>query len=116
MCVCVCVRDILWCALIRIINYTTLYQHVASQMWLLGRLLPVMVGNKVPQDDERWKNYVMMVEITDHLFAPRYTADDVGYLEHLIQLHHSQFAELYPSNSIIPKMHYIVHMPRIMHK
>ena len=89
---------------------------LASQMWLLGRLLPIMVGNKIPQDDERWENYLMMVEITDHLFAPRHTADDVGYLEHLIQLHHSQFAELYPTNSIIPKMHYIVHMPRIMHK
>lgn len=85
-------------------------------MWLLGRLLPIMVGNEISQDDERWQNYLLMLEITDHLFAPRHTSDDVGYLEHIIQQHHSQFAQLYPSNSITPKLHYIVHMPRIMHQ
>jgi hypothetical protein len=84
-------------------------------MWLLARLLPAMVGSKVPEGDEHWKNFLLMLEITDYLFAPRITEDDIGYLEYMIKLHHDEFCELYPHRSVIPKMHYIVHMPRLMH-
>ena len=95
-----------------------MYIHlpIASQMWLLARLLPAMVGSKVPEGDEHWKNFLLMLEVTDYLLAPRFTEDDVGYLEYIIKLHHSEFCKLYPDKSVIPKMHCIVHMPRIMHQ
>ena len=85
-------------------------------MWLLGRLLPVMIGHQVPEDDERWQNLLLMLEVTDYLFAPRITLDDVGYLEHIIAEHHTQFVLLYPTHSVTPKMHYLVHMPRLFAK
>ena len=40
------------------------------QMWLLGRILPVLVGDRVPDDDERWHNFLVLMEIVDHLFCP----------------------------------------------
>ena len=86
----------------------------ASQMWLFGRILPVLVGNDVPEDDEHWHNFLLLLQITDYLLAPKVTVDEVAYMELLIQQHHEAFVHLYPSASIIPKMHYMVHMPRIM--
>jgi len=30
------------------------YATIATQMWLLGHILPLLVGEKVPDDDEKW--------------------------------------------------------------
>ena len=34
-------------------------------MWLLGRLLPLMIGDKVPCYDEFWVNYTELLDIVD---------------------------------------------------
>lgn len=83
-------------------------------MWLLGRLLPMMVGQHIPEGDEFWENYLLMLSITDLLLAPKITEDEVAYLQILISQHHTAFAELYPDASVIPKMHYMLHMPRLI--
>ena len=47
--------------------------------------------------------------------APVITHDEVAYLQVLIQEdHHTTFRDLYPDAIVIPKMHYIVHMPRLI--
>ena len=43
--------------------------------------------------------------------APSIKKEDVAYLRILIQEHHMLFRELYPDASIIPKMHYSIHVP-----
>ena len=84
------------------------------QMWLLGRILPVLVGDRVPDDDERWHNFLVLMEIVDHLFCPQVTEDQAAYVPALISDHHQDLCELYPDHSIIQKMHLMVHMPRLM--
>lgn len=54
--------------------------HTAAQMWLLGRMIPFMVGNKVPPDDEHWINYMDLLTIVDLLLAPELTKDDCAHL------------------------------------
>ena len=88
--------------------------HVAAQMWLLGRILPLVIGDLVPNDDERWSNFLLMVEIVDILFCPNLCEDNAVYLSTLFSDHHEQFSKLYPDDSIIPKMHFMVHMPRLI--
>ncbi len=83
-------------------------------MWALGRLLPYVVGKYVPEGDEWWENYLLMLEITDYLLAPEITPDEVAHLKVLIETHHTAFVDLYPEASVIPKMHYLVHMPRLI--
>ncbi len=83
-------------------------------MWLLGRLLPLLVGRYIPEADKYWKNYLLLLDIVDVLFSRRITDDTPGVLHELLREHHSDFATLYPSESIIPKMHYLIHTPRIM--
>ena len=71
----------------------------------------MMVGNKVPLQDEYWSNYLDLLLIVDLLLAPEITEDDACNLAAMISDHHQQFKELYPHASITPKMHYLVHMP-----
>ena len=75
-----------------------------------------MVGKHIPEDDERWLNYLLLLEIVDLLLAPEITEDEVAHLSSLILEHHLQFKELYPDSSIIPKLHNMVHMPRLIRR
>ena len=48
------------------ILYETLFMCfniIAAQMWLFGRVLPLLIGDRVPEDDEHWSNYLRMMEI-----------------------------------------------------
>ena len=76
----------------------------------------MMVGHKVPEDDDYFQNFLDLLAILDLLLAPEITEDLVAHLSVLISDHHQQFKELYPHASIIPKMHYLVHTPRLILK
>ena len=82
-------------------------------MWLLGRILPIAIGDLVPVGDPHWENYLIMMRIMDLLFSNGTTKDLIGYLSQKIFLHHTQFKKLYPNESVIPKMHFMVHMPHL---
>ena len=83
-------------------------------MWLLGRVLPLIIGDYVPDDDEHWLLFLQMMEIVDLLFSPTLSQDHAVYLSTLISDHHHDFHRLYPEQTIIPKMHFMVHMPRLI--
>jgi len=83
-------------------------------MWLFGRTLPLLVGDCVPDDDDFWLNYLRLMEVVDRVLATKCTESDADYIEVLISDHHHEFCRLYPGHSIIPKMHYMVHIPRLM--
>ena len=99
-----------------LILYFLLFKLLASQMWLLGRLLPVMLGAYIPEDDKRWQNYLLLLKIVDILFARRITEDVPGVLNEYVCEHHSNFVQLYPHESVIPKIHFLIHAARIMMK
>ena len=46
---------------------------------LLARLLPLIIGDSVQEDDTKWQNYLRLMEIVD-IFCPRVTEDDAAYL------------------------------------
>ena len=87
---------------------------IAAQAWLLARILPLLVGDYIPDDDERWENFLRMMDIVDRLFSPKISEDDATYIKWLISDHHQEFCRLYPTMSVIPKMHFMLHMPRLM--
>ena len=75
-----------------------------------------MVGHLVPKEDQNWKNFLLLLQIVDYLLAPTVTVDECSYLQILIEEHHQEFVKLYPDSNVTPKMHYMVHMLRIMLK
>jgi len=70
----------------------------------------------VPEDDEYWMLFLQLMDIVDLLFAPRVSADYAIFLSTLISDHHVEFQTLYPDASVLPKFHFMIHMPRLMKK
>ena len=87
---------------------------IAMQMWTFARVLPMVIGYLVPENDEHWQNFIRLLEIMDYLFAHTVLIEDCGYLETLINDHHMCFKMLYPHTSISMKMHSMIHMPGLM--
>ena len=50
------------------VNACTLYL-IGAQMWLFGCILPLLIGDKVPDDDDKWKLLLNLIEIMDYLFS-----------------------------------------------
>ena len=83
------------------------FKHVAAQMWCLIRLLPLLIGDKVPETCPHWQNYLLCTTV-DYLLAPVLSLDSVAHLRMIINHHHIGFSEFYPSCRIT---HYIIHYP-----
>ena len=58
-------------------------------MWLLGRLLPLMCGEGVPEEDEHWQNYLLLLKIMmNYLFSPVIVLTEWQYLIVIMHIHH----------------------------
>jgi len=83
---------------------------IASQAWCLGRFLPLLVGDLVPDDDETWGVFLDLLKIMEYLFAPVTTDDKLEYLQLLTENYLRDFKRLHPDRQLTPKMHYTLHM------
>ncbi len=84
-------------------------------MWCLGLHLPFLIGDYVPEDDEHWELLCTLLQTLRIIFTPVVSKNQVAYLQVLTQkLKLENFKELFPECSIIPKMHYMVHMATTM--
>lgn len=74
----------------------------------------MLVGDLVPEGDECWENFLLLLDIVDELFAPVTAPERADYVAMLVQDFLETFKELYPSRQLTPKMHYMIHMPSWM--
>ena len=84
------------------------------QMWTLARFLPLIIGQLIPEENKFWLNFLRLLDIMDILFSTSLSPEDCGYLEALISDHHTCFFELYSSLNVTPKLHNLIHMPRLI--
>ena len=89
---------------------------VAVQLWTLGRMLPVMIGHYVPENDEYWIHYIELLDIVDLIFSPTVHPNMPGYLEVAIEENLEMFVTLYGGASIILKMQFLIHVPRLLER
>ena len=75
-----------------------------------------MVGDKIPEDDEHWQHYLTTLQIANYILAPEVLPEEVAYLNVILTEHHTTFVRLYPDAPVIPKMHYLLHVPRLILK
>ena len=94
-----------------ICSYVTII--TATQMWTLGRLLPLMIGHFISEDDEHWIHYIQLLDIIDNVFSPTLDLDTPSYLEVLIEESLEDFTKLY-GEAVLPKMHFLIHIPRLL--
>ena len=96
--------------------YIMFNTQISSCTDLVPWSLPLMIGERVPANDEHWNNFFLLLTILDYIFAPVISPDCIAHLKDLIDEHHQCFRELYPTCSITPKMHYIVHYPECIER
>ena len=53
---------------------------LASQMWCLGRFLPLMICSHMPRNEEKWGLFLILLEIVNIIFADTITLDKEAYL------------------------------------
>ena len=80
-------------------------------MWNLVVYLPLMVGDLVPEDEEQWECFLLLLDILQICISPVISIDVVQYLTVLIKMYLSAFCKCYPDKNIIPKQHYMIHFP-----
>lgn len=83
----------------------------AAQTLLLCRIIPLIMGDCVPEEDENWKCLLLLLKICDIVFSPIIPKGYCSVLKVLIEEHHSLFSHLYSSESITPKFHFLIHYP-----
>lgn len=86
----------------------------ASQMWCLIRILPLLIGDKIPANNNYWHLYLLILNILDIVMAPRISISKTFLLQEMIHEHHNLFLSLFPERRLTPKQHFLVHYPRII--
>lgn len=81
----------------------------ASQMWTLATLLPLLIGDKIPQEEPLWECYLLLLQITKQCTARVTSAASAAYISALVEQHHREFKQCYPGQRFTPKVHYMVH-------
>ncbi len=76
-----------------------------------ANVVPLIIGDCVPETDEYWGNFLILLRIMDYVFAPVSSRSIAAYLATLIEDYLTTFTELYPNCPVIPKQHYMVHIP-----
>lgn len=89
----------------------------ASQNWCLFRNLPFVVGDcvTVTEDDipDFWRLHLLAREIFKIVFAPVVRKEWLIELQQYVFEHHTLLQEV-DSNAFTPKLHFLVHYPRLM--
>ena len=83
----------------------------ASQCLLLCRILPLLIGELVPENDNHWKCYILLLKIISIMISQVVSEGQCASLALLIKEHHSLFKQLYSESAILPKSHFLIHYP-----
>ncbi|CAN7944385.1 unnamed protein product, partial [Ixodes hexagonus] len=86
----------------------------AAEKLCLFRFLSLLIGDVVPKDNDAYSVYLALRRIVDIVCAPQLTTNTIPYLRVLVSDFYSAFTEVFPDASVIPKMHYLIHYPRLI--
>ena len=60
-------------------------------MWTLARMLPLMIGHLIPNEEPHWNHYLQLLDIVDIIFSPAIRPGIPSYLEVLIEENLEEF-------------------------
>ena len=86
----------------------------AHENWTLIRLLPFIIGSKVPNGDPAWELLMNLKDIVELCVASVHTEESIAYLDFKISEHRQQFLQLFPDTNLLPKHHYVEHYPQLI--
>ncbi len=80
-----------------------------SQTWCFLRLFPLIVGDRVPQDNPLWKLAVLFLEVLDQVLAPVISQRDLNYMQQVVEDFLIEVKTTLPKTKLKPKFHYMLH-------
>lgn len=83
--------------------------------WSLLRLLPFLIGHKIPENEPVWQVLLDLKQISELVVAPVHSDESVAYLESKISHHRQRYQEVFPNKTLLPKHHDLEHYPQLMH-
>lgn len=99
---------------IRLSNLRNGYIIMSSaEMLAFVRNFSLIIGDVVPEDDEVWKLYLILLEIMSIIMSSTISKPQLNYLKYLISEHHSRYISLF-NDSLKPKHHFLIHYPTII--
>ncbi|KAL3967359.1 claudin [Sarotherodon galilaeus] len=82
----------------------------SGQMIILIKILPFLLYSVVEKNP--FIQFILdLIEIVKILFAPVVSLQTVSKLKKMIEDHLKQFRQLFPEKNVIPKQHYMLHLP-----
>lgn len=78
----------------------------AHENWSLIRLLPFIIGHRIPLNDPAWLLLMSLKDIIELVVAPVHNKESVAYLDSKISEHRHRFQEVFPNERLIPKHHF----------
>lgn len=86
----------------------------AHENWCLLRLLPFLIGPKIPEHEPVWQVLLDLKQIVELVVSPVHSEESIAYLESKISDHRQRYQEVFPNNKLLPKHHYIEHYPQLI--
>ena len=74
-------------------------------MWCLGHCQQILIGDLIPEEHTNWKNFLLLLDIVNELFAAVTHPHRADYLSIIVGEFLEDFKELYPNKPLTPKMH-----------
>ena len=85
----------------------------AAQMWELSRIIPLILENITDSESPQWSCFISLLEIMGICFVQKVTLSSILNLKQIVNEHLSLFKQTYGAR-ILPKQHYLVHLPTQM--
>ncbi len=80
----------------------------------LLRLLPLLVGSKVPEGNAAWEVLMDLKEMVKLALCPSFSDETVDYFVCKISDHRQILQETFPEIRLRPKHHYVEHYPTLV--
>jgi len=86
----------------------------AHENWCLLRMLPFIIGSKVPKSEPTWHLLMDLKDIAELVVSPVHTDDTISYLDTKISEHRQRYVQVFPEETLRPKHHFLEHYPELI--
>ena len=89
-------------------------KETACEMWNLIKLLPLILGPHVPEDNSYWDLFINFVQLVEKLCSLSFTSTELILMEEHIQLFFSKYVQFFDDVKLKPKAHFVFHYPHMI--
>ncbi len=82
--------------------------------WTLLRLLPLLIGDDVPEGDTSWEILMLLKDIVELAVASKHTEESIDFLKCKITEHRELLQSAFPGFRLKPKHHFVEHYPQLI--